>query len=49
MKKEYSKPGMMVTCYDAVDKTNLKLVGSAPIAAYTANGQMSGQSFKLHS
>ena len=49
MKKEYKRPSMMVTCYSAMDKTNLTLNTSAAIAAYTKPGQMSSQSFTLHS
>lgn len=48
MKKEYNKPGMMVTYFNAVDITNMKAVVSSPISVKTKAGDMSVQSFKLN-
>lgn len=48
MKKEYYKPSMMVTYYNAMDVTNLTLDKSYAIALDTKSGKMSVQSFTLH-
>ncbi len=48
MKKEYKRPSMMVTCYSAMDKTNLTLNVSYAITAGTGAANMSEQSFTLH-
>ena len=44
----YEKPCMIVTCYNAMDKTNLILNTSTAIATYNKGGSINEQSFKLH-
>lgn len=45
----YEKPCMIVTNYNAVDRTNLTLNASYAIGVNTDSKNMSNQSFKLHS
>ena len=46
--RSYEKPCMTVTCYNAMDNTNLKLNTSYAIGLKTPTEGMSGQSFTLH-
>lgn len=51
MKMEYSKPSMMVTNYNAMDKTSaLTRNLSVPIALqHNGSGKISSKSYTLHS
>ncbi len=46
--REYEKPCMTVTCYNAVDLTNIELITSYAIGLKTPTDGMSKQSFTLH-
>ena len=48
MKKEYTKPSMMVTCYNALDNTNLtRNLSAINVTNYKA-GKASSQSYTVN-